>query len=164
MLALWWHACRSTFFAQNTNMRFITPCITYNEIQMLRAQQQQQQPEFVVQGPPHHYRALRSLVNPFGHPPLSNIGHGSGLALYICASGFWVLELIGVFRTDFWRSGSSSAFPEWVFCVVECAAAFSGHIVFLKRLLTKKYKNRSNWRDTASGAFPRVPGRQDACH
>ena len=25
------------FFAQNTNMRFITPCITYNEIQMLRA-------------------------------------------------------------------------------------------------------------------------------
>ena len=163
MLALWWHACRSTSFAQNTNMRFITPCITYNEIQMLRAQQQQ--PEFVVQGPPHHYRALRSLVNPFGHSPLSNIGHGSGLALYICASGFWVLELIGVFRTDFWRSGSSSAFPGWVFCVVERAAAFSGCILcFLKCLLTKKYKNRSNWRDTASGAFPRVPGRQDACH
>ena len=125
------------FFAQNTNMRFITPCITYNEIQMLRAQQQQ--PEFVVQGPPHHYRALRSLVNPFGHPPLSNIGHGSGLALYIRASGFWVLELIGVFRTNFWRSGSSSAFPGWVFCVVERAAAFSGCILcFLKCLLTKK--------------------------
>ena len=33
---------------------------------------QQQQPEFVGQGPLCHHRAQGSSVNPFGYPPLSN--------------------------------------------------------------------------------------------